>query len=388
MDAKQLSALFQEQYGSAPGAIVRAPGRVNLIGEHIDYNGGPVLPIAIDRHFLVAGKKREDRTIRLRSLQEKVPYEGSLPVQGKQSPAWANYPLGVIHEFQKRGKNMPGMDVLITSDVPLGSGLSSSAAFEVATACLLLELSGESMPRLDLARLCQRAENQFVGVNCGLMDQAASACCKSGHAMLLDCATPSCSWRPMPDAAVVVAHCGVRRGLSASAYNERRSQCEESLRIINQKTGRNYPNLCSVPVDLLPDLPHYLDDIHLRRTRHVIGETDRVQKAIDFFQQGKNAEAGEALNQSHYSLRDDYEVSCTELDELTEMCRGFDGVYGSRLTGAGFGGCTVTLADPVKAESLVDYLKGKYYRARNLDPVVFVTRAADGAGTVESIYSY
>ncbi len=382
MDVKQLTELFYQQYGSQPETVVRAPGRVNLIGEHIDYNGGPVLPIAIDKHFLIAGKKRNDQTIRMRSLQESRIYEGTLPVQGKVKPDWANYPLGVIHEMQKLNKSVPGFDALITSDVPLGSGLSSSAAFEVATAYLLLELMGDAMPRLDLARLCQRAENKFVGVNCGLMDQAASACCKANHALLLDCATPACYWHPLPDAAVLVAHCGVRRGLSDSAYNERRSQCEESLRIINEKMGKNYPNLCSVPVELLPECPRYLDDIHLRRTRHVIGETDRVQKVIDFFQQGENAKAGELLNQSHYSLRDDYEVSCDELDNLSELCRGFEGVYGSRLTGAGFGGCTVTLVEPNRADSLVDFLQARYYGVKGITPVVFVTRAAEGAGAI------
>ncbi len=383
METKQIQEEFERVFGNTPDFVVQAPGRVNLIGEHIDYNGGPVLPIAIEKYFLIAVKRRSDKTLRLCSMQEEIAFEGTLPVFEKEQPDWVNYPLGVIHEFQKLDYVIPGFDAMINSTIPVASGLSSSAAFEVATAQALLTLLDTSMSPLELAQLCQRAENQFVGVNCGLMDQAASACSKKNHALLLDCAIPKFQWKPMPDAAVVVAHCGVQRGLSASAYNERRSQCEESLEIINQHFGTNYPYLCSVPVDVVDNLPDILDETHTKRSRHVITEVERVKNAIEFFAQGENIKAGEMLNQSHFSLQDDYEVSCTELNELTLIARTFPGVYGSRLTGAGFGGCTVTLVDPNRAGSLVKHLKTNYYNHKGIQPIVFITNAAEGASVIE-----
>jgi len=372
---------FQRVMGQRADFVARAPGRVNLIGEHIDYNGGPVLPMAIEREVRIAARRRGDRRVRLHSTGLDTRYEGALPAVRTDQPAWADYLLGVVAEFEKQGSEVPGFDALVDSNVPIGSGLSSSAALGVATGVLLSALLDVPVEPLELALLCQRAENQFVGVQCGLMDQASSACCREGRVLLLDCSIPSCEQVVFPSErlTVVVAHSGVRRGLSASAYNERRSQCEQALDLFNQAAGTAYPNLCAVPEEVFRRVSDDLPEVLLRRSRHILGETARVRSFVAALQEGRERELGSMLNESHFSLRDDYEVSCPELDELTERCRTFDGVYGSRLTGAGFGGCTVTLIRPERAGALMDDLKAEYYAPRKMEPLVFTSRPAAGA---------
>jgi len=381
MNRSRLLQHFEQTFGDKPQALSRAPGRVNLIGEHTDYNGGPVLPIALKQEICAAGRLRADRIVRIASLQFGDRYEGTLPAQRTNQPAWANYCLGVLAEYEKIDSHLPGLDLGIDGNVPLGSGLSSSAAIEVATAQLLAALLGRPMEPLDLALLCQRAENQFVGVNCGLMDQAASACCREDHALLLDCSTPAYRRVPFPHdrLTVVVAHSGVRRGLSESAYNERRSQCEQALEEINRLARADSPNLSSVPIEIFQQTADRLPEVLRRRSRHIITETARVFAAVERLEQNDSVSLGRLLNESHFSLRDDYAVSCPELDELSGLCRGFQGVYGSRLTGAGFGGCTVTLVAPDRASALLDHLKSVYYKPKQLEPLAFSTHPASGA---------
>ncbi len=382
VDDSSLIEQFQRVMGKRAEFVARAPGRVNLIGEHIDYNGGPVLPMALQREVrIAAARRRADRRVRLFSVGFDTHYEGALPAVRSEQAAWANYVLGVVDEFEKQGAQVPGFDALVDSSVPIGSGLSSSAALEVATGILLTALLDVAVEPLELALLCQRAENQFVGVQCGLMDQASSACCRQGQALLLDCSVPSCEQVTFPGErlTVVVAHSGVRRGLSASAYNERRSQCEQALEFVNQAAATPYSNLCAVPGDVFQRVSDGLPEVLLRRSRHVLSETTRVRSFVAALQDGQVDELGRLLDESHFSLRDDYEVSCPELDELTERCRRFEGVLGSRLTGAGFGGCSVTLVQPAQADTLIEYLREEYYEPRKIDSLVFTSQPAAGA---------
>lgn len=381
MDKSSIQKKFKEIFGENPEVVVRAPGRVNLIGEHIDYNGGPVLPMAINKGIIIAGARRNDNKLRITSLHTNNEYLGELPVKYSEDKNWANYCLGVIHELSGKYTEIPGFNALIYSDIPTGAGLSSSAALEVATAKLILAFIGEDMSPLDIALLSQRAENRFVGVNCGLMDQASSACAVADHALLLDCAVPEYSQVKFPadKLTVMIAHSGVKRGLTSSAYNERRSQCDESLKLINEYSGDNYPNLSAVPYEAYRRVAERLPAVLQDRSRHVIRETERVQFAVDMFINEDLDGVGCMLNESHYSLRDKYEVSCEELDILTDLARNFSGVYGSRLTGAGFGGCTVTLVHPDEADDLMDYLMRNYYTPRRIDIVPFVSTPAQGA---------
>jgi galactokinase len=253
-----------------------------------------------------------------------------------------------------------------------------------ATAEILKAAAEVDLSPMETALLAQRAENRFVGVSCGLMDQAASACTLRSKLLLLDCGSRVYEQVDFPSDSitVVIAHSGVRRGLSASAYNQRRSECDEALKLINLGSGESYSNLCSVPREVFEAKAKSLSKILVRRARHVIGETERVHRAVEFLRTGHPEGAGELLNESHFSLRDDYEDSCPELDALTELCRGFAGVYGSRLTGAGFGGCTVTLVCPERAKELIEMLRWDYYEERGLEPLAFASLPAQGAEVV------
>ena len=375
--------LFEKSFGAQPSVCVRAPGRVNLIGEHIDYNGGHVMPLAIHHAVELALRSREDGRFRMVSAQIRGEHVGDLPAV-KQS-SWTDYVFGVVQEFRKLGFDVPGFDVAIDGSVPRGSGLSSSAALEVATAWAIQSLLGSALSRQEIALLAQRAENQFVGVNCGIMDQTASACSRAGHALLLDCNTLESEHIPLSfnqSAMILVAHSGVHRGLSASAYNERRSQCDAALEIIRGKSERDIPCLCAATLDDLEAASTGMDEVIYRRARHAIAEEARVRETVAALRDANLAKMGSLLNESHQSLRDDYEVSCPELDELTGLIRSLEGAYGARLTGAGFGGCAVALVSSEHANSIVENLKRKYYQAAGLSPVVFLTKAENGVDVV------
>ncbi|MBN1866605.1 galactokinase [Candidatus Sumerlaeota bacterium] len=379
---------FEERFGSSPAVCVRAPGRVNLIGEHIDYNGGHVLPIAIGKGVEIAASPRSDGVFRLYAQNYAERYEGPVPAERLSSGArWANYVLGVVREMEALGHACGGMDAVVGGDVPTASGLSSSAALEVAMAWTLCHLFGIDLPRKEVALLALRAENRFVGVNCGIMDQAASACCRAGHALLLDCSTVEYRHVPMTAieerAAVLVAHCGVRRGLSTSAYNARREQCDRALDVLREKV-RPIESLCAATMADLESAREFLDPTVFRRARHAIGEEERVNRALPALEGGRLEELGALLDASHASLRDDYEVSSPELEDLVAAIRPQAGVHGSRLTGAGFGGCTVSLVDREAVDGVVDALIRRYYEPKGIEPIVFVTQAHDGVAVVES----
>lgn len=382
----ELARAFRGEFGRAHELMVRAPGRVNLIGEHIDYNGGLVLPIAIDRDVTILASRRSDLLFRLRSRQLDEPYDGPCPSVALERPRWANYIFGVLCELERAGVVSPGFDALVDGALPVASGLSSSAALEVATAWLVQSACGTSLDRMALAQLARRAENSFVGVSCGLMDQAIAALGEAGTALKLDCAVPAGECVPIAFAGrarFLIAHSGVRRGLSASAYNERCRQCADALALINERSAARLPHLCAVAPATLEALTDALPPLLHRRARHVVSEQARVHAAVTAMACSDLATFGALLNGSHVSLAEDYEVSCPELDDLTAFLRAQPGVFGTRLTGAGFGGCTVSLVAEEHADAVLHALVHRFYEARGIEPLAFYSAACAGATTLE-----
>jgi len=377
---------LKSRFGSAEGVrVARGPGRVNLIGEHTDYNGGFVLPIAIDRDVAIAFRANGTDQVRIHSLDFGEDAEFALDqLEFDSEKRWTNYVKGVAKCLQDAGLQTVGFDGVVQGDVPIGSGLSSSAAFEVAAAQTFLALSGETMDRREMALLCQRAENTFVGVNCGIMDQFISIFAQAGHAVLIDCRSLEHRLVPVGEggAKIVVCDTSVKRELAASAYNERRAQCEEAARILNEAVG-GIELLRDVSVDVLEAHQDQLDPIVYRRARHVVSEDDRTTAALDVLDAGDLAEFGRLMNASHDSLRDDYEVSCQELDIMVEAARGVEGVYGARMTGAGFGGCTVNLVAPAAVDAFCVRVPAEYNTAMGLEAKLYVCEPAQGARVEE-----
>jgi galactokinase len=385
----RLTERFEKTYHAQPAFIARAPGRVNLLGEHVDYNDGWVLPVAIDRATYVAVGECASALVSLHAadLDDGASFrltelEAKVDAAGQPLKSWARYAAGTAWALQARGLQVRGMDAVITSDVPRGAGLSSSASVEVAYATAWAKLGGWSLPPMELARACQRAENQYVGVNCGIMDQFASACGRAGHALLLDCRTLEWEALPLPPGlAVVVADTMVRRELGASEYNVRRAHCEEAVRVLSNVLP-GIRALRDVSVDDFNTHAHLLPPIVAQRARHVVEECARVQRAVPLLRAGDALEFGRLMNECHASLRDLYEVSCPELDTMVSAAQGLEGCYGARLTGAGFGGCTVNLVAASAAEAFTRELAQRYQRATGKTPEIYVCQPAEGAGMV------
>jgi galactokinase len=380
---RALKADFTQQYGKQPEVIVRAPGRVNLIGEHTDYNDGYVFPIAIDRSVLVAAVMRADRTVRLRAVDFGAQDSFSLDnITHAEAQRWTNYQRGVAAVLEEHGFRLPGVDVAISSDVPIAAGLSSSAAIEVAMAVTWQTLTGFEMERPELALLCQRAENTFVGVNCGIMDQFISALGQENAALFIDCRTLEHEPSYLPrDVAVVIMDTKVQRGLTDSAYNTRRAECEEGVRLLSA----HLPGIKALRDVSVSELERHADELpdNVRhRCRHVVGENQRVLDGIGALARGDVAEFGRLMNASHVSLRDDYEVSCLELDAMVEAAWHTDGVIGARMTGAGFGGCAVALVESARATSFGAHVAAKYEARTGLTPSVYICTPEAGASVV------
>jgi galactokinase len=364
--------------------VVRAPGRVNLIGEHTDYNEGFVLPIAIDLAISIAFVPTDDRRVTLTLDDDGETIGFGIDQPGTPSGGWEDYVAGTAWAMSEAGVPIRGFRGLLASDLPQNAGLSSSAALELASA---LALSGGDEPpvdRLTLARIAQRAENEYIGVQCGLMDQFASANGVDGAALLLDCR--SLEYRAIPlrleDVAVVVAHSGSERRLEASAYNERRAQCDAAVAAI----ATRHPGIRSlrdVTPGMLDAMGGDLAPVLARRARHVVEENDRVLQAAHAFEAGDHESVGRLFGESHASLRDLYEVSSPELDALVEIAVAVPGVFGSRLTGAGFGGCTVTLVRRETIPGLTAAVEEQYPARTGLRPRIFEVRPSAGAGRVD-----
>lgn len=369
---------FRHRFGLPPPRVVRAPGRVNLIGEHTDYNDGFVLPMAIDRATWIALRPRADDTVVLHSLDhaESVSFTPRHPEHAAMS--WREYPKGVAHVLGEAGYTLRGWEGVTACDVPMGAGLSSSASFELAVARAFSAASDFAWDAPRMARLCQQAENEWVGVKCGIMDQMISACGADGQAVLIDCRDLSRQAVPLPPGTVVVIlDTGTRRGLVESAYNERRTQC--------QAVARHFgvPALRDVTRSRFHQHAHELPAVERSRARHVITENERTLEAAAAMRAGDAVRLGELMNQSHDSLRDDFEVTNRELNLMVDLARGQPGCLGARMTGAGFGGCAIALVGQAHASAFSRNVADAYARASGRTAALYLTRASAGA-SIES----
>lgn len=380
-----LAATHAAHFGAPPTQIAVGPGRVNLIGEHTDYNDGFVLPVAIKRDVRVAFAPRADRRVRLLSVEYGSTFEFDLDaITFAPDALWANYVQGVAWALEERGIHLIGIDASISGNVPRGSGLSSSAAIEVATAFALLAAAGRSdtLPGPQIARAAQRAENAFVGVNSGIMDQFISVLGKENHALLVDCRSLEYELVPMPEnVALVIGNTKASRSLASSAYNTRRSECESGVATL-QTVLPGILALRDVTREQLEEHRALLPENIYRRCRHVVAENARVMETIRALAAGDLGAVGRLLDASHASLRDDYEVSSPALDAMVTAMRSVEGCYGARLTGAGFGGCAIALVEPGREQALADAIYDQYPRATNIWPEVYTSRAADGARVI------
>jgi galactokinase len=383
IDVLSLQQEFERRFGVRPRQIVRAPGRVNLIGEHTDYNDGFVFPIALDRATYVAARSRPDRTVNVYTRQ----FDGfdtfSLDdITRSVEKPWSNYVRGVAKGLDIAGHALQGADMVIDSDVPLGAGLSSSAALEVAVGYTLQLLNDLNLLGEELALLAQGAENTFVGVQCGIMDQLISALGEADHALLIDCRDLAVRAVPLPASArVVVCESGVHHELGDSGYNERRAQCEEAVRLLKAELPK-ITALRDVSASDLARLAHLLPPVVLKRARHVVSENARVLESADALEAGELARFGQLMDASHVSMRDDYEISVPEIDLLVELAQATPGCYGSRLTGGGFGGSTVSLVDERAVESFAQAVAAGYRERAGREARIFVCRASDGVRRV------
>jgi galactokinase len=361
----------------------KAPGRVNLIGEHTDYNDGFVMPVAIDFSTWVTIVPLAERKLEILSenFGEQVEFDLD-SIDSVPRGHWSDYPLGVAVMFKRAGHQLRGARLTIRGDVPLGSGLSSSASLEVATACAMSANSDLSIDRTELAKLCQRAENEFVGARVGIMDQFASCYGQAGKALLLDCRSLEFKLLPISeDVQMVVCNTMVKHKLASSAYNERRAQCEAGVKHFATKLS-DVKALRDVTADQLEQYGGALPEVIYRRCRHIISENGRVLEAAEALAQSDLNRFGQLMNESHQSLRDDFEVSCRELDLMVDIARKVDGVYGARMTGGGFGGCTVNFVDAGQVEPFKRTVTQGYEQETKLKPEIYVCNAANGAEEV------
>ncbi len=369
--------VFRHRFGTPPWFVVRAPGRVNLIGEHTDYNDGFVLPMAIDRAVWIALSPFAGPYVLVYSLDFDGIAEFALNDLRRAASGWVEYLKGVAWVLQEAGYPLHGWRGVLSGDVPIGAGLSSSAALEMAVARAFAAASGWEWKPKEMALLGQRAENQWVGVNCGIMDQMISACGKAGHALLLDCRSLDSALVPLPPAtAVVILDTATRRGLADSAYNERRAQCEAAARYFG------VPALRDVTPEEFARKASGLDEVTRRRARHVITENARTLQACEAMQRGDAAQLGALMQASHASLRDDFEVSSRELDVMVECALEQPTCYGARMTGAGFGGCAVALVQAEGAQEFAAQVAAAYRARTQRAPAVYISQAADGADVV------
>jgi galactokinase len=391
MNIPELIYTFKAHFGMQATLFFRAPGRVNLLGEHVDYNKGSVLPAAIDRAVYLAATPNNSRIVQLYASDigaeisfglERLDQKKDL--SGHPLPGWALYPAGVSWALQKGGMEIQGMQAVYSSDVPIGAGLSSSAAIEMVFAVAWQTLGGWAVERMTLAQLCQQAENEYVGVACGLMDQFASAHGVAGHALYFD--TRSLDWEPIPlpqDTVLVVADSGVRRSLTDSAYNERRAACEKAVEILRQ----DLPHIQSLR-DVSPaefnKFHQNLPPTVRQRAEHIIDEIERVHSAVTALRKEDKETFGALMFAGHSSLRDLYGVSTPELDSLVEIARELTGCIGARLTGAGFGGSTINLVEGANSEDFIQGLEEGYLRKTGRTTKVYLCKASQGASVIDN----
>lgn len=381
LELAQLGDEFRERFGTDP-RFFQAPGRVNLIGEHTDYNEGFVMPFAIDRRAIVAGSRRKDSILNVfaRDLGEVVAIDLNDEIVTRRG-TWVDFVEGTFRMIAEGvGQTFLGADVILTSTVPVGAGLSSSAAIEMALGFALMSLNGEAIDRKSLALAGQQVEHRFVGTRSGVMDQFAAVFSRSGSAMLLDCRSLEIDYVPIEidGVAIVVVDSRIKHDLASSEYNTRREECEAGVAILREHLP-GVTTLRDVTGDVFERYMHLLPETIGRRCRHVISENHRTLAAAAAFREKNVRTAGALMTASHASLRDDYEVSCPELDELVENALTVDGVYGSRMTGGGFGGCTVNLMDRASLDEFRTVTVEGYESRFGREPDVYIFQPADGA---------
>ena len=380
---------YKKQFKKDNPVVAVAPGRVNLIGEHTDYNDGFVFPVAIDKAAFIVGNKTNDKKVKMYSMMSDEMAEH--PVEGfkhDEKHGWANYILGVMLELQKLGHKLPGAEIVNSCTVPLASGLSSSAALEVAVSTFFEKIAGLQVQAVEVAKLCQRAENKFVGVNCGIMDQFISRLGKKGTALFIDCRSLKYEHVPFdnPEIKILICNTGVKRRLIASEYNTRRSEREKGVEFFGRKLSKPVKALRDVTFEEFKKHESELPENVRKRCRHVIAENERVLRAKTLLQNGDYENFGKLLYDSHSSLRDDYEVSCRELDIMVDILKKQKGVLGARMTGAGFGGCTVSIfkiKNTKEQQSIIDNVSKEYAEKTGITSDIFFSSAESGAYIVQ-----
>jgi galactokinase len=389
-DLNKLWKIFKDKFtdtGLAKGAF-SAPGRVNLIGEHTDYNDGFVLPMAIEKEIVMLGQSRNDRLVQVYDLVYKTKIEFSLDnLIPLKKDTWANYLMGVMDEMQKAGYSLHGANLIFISNIPKGAGLSSSAALEVVTALTMTKLNLLEIKPVEMAHLCRRAENNFVGVACGIMDQYVSCLGQKNYALFIDCRSNDYDLIPFRNHnyQIVICNSRVQRGLVNSEYNRRREECKRAAKFFNHKLNREIRALRDITIDEYKKYQAQLPEIIARRARHVISENYRVQAGVQALRTGNYSAFGQLMIESHQSLKDDYEVSCEELDLLVDLALKQEGVLGARMTGAGFGGCTVNLIEQNYIDGFKKSIKNEYKKITGIIPDIYVTPSAEGAKVIELI---
>ena len=385
MDLQQLKKQFLDLYGEEEdGQGIRlffAPGRVNLIGEHIDYNGGKVFPCALSFGTYALVRQRKDQKLRFASTN--LSYRGELSldqIQYDKTHDWVNYPKGIIHYFQEEGCKIGGFEILYSGNIPNGAGLSSSASIEMVTAVMLNTLFNGNMTMMDMIKLSQQVENDFIGVNSGIMDQFAVGMGKKDHAILLDCNTLDYEYVPLQlkGAKLIIANTNKRRGLADSKYNERRQECESALADLQTKLDiSSLGELDATTFEKNRD--RIKDPIHQKRATHAVYENIRVQQAVEKLNEGDIQTFGTLMKESHISLRDLYEVTGIELDTMVEEAWKVPGVIGSRMTGAGFGGCTISIVKEDAIDTFIQQVGENYKKRTGLEPQFYIADIGDGA---------
>ncbi len=377
-DIDQSIETFRNLFDREPELLVDAPGRINLIGGSTDYNQGYVFPAAIDRTIQFFSKRRDDRDLRVHSTA--LSKSDRMVITGDDSAeGWLRYLAGILIELSNRGLRINGLDLLIDGDLPPGSGLGSSAALEIGFLSTLKQLNGCELSEDEMITTCHRVENHFVGMNCGIMDQFITYMGLAGHALLLDCRDMSYQYVDLCEdgLSLLLVDSGVRRELVHSDYNTRREECFAAVRMI-QGTGKEIRALRDLDPDDLPWLESFLDPVLLRRCRHVITENHRVSSAANALAKKDLTKVGQCVNDSHKSLRDDFEVSCNELDYLFAVATEMKGVFGARLIGAGFGGNLLALVDPGYTGEVIDSVSRAFRKRFGEVPRIISCRSSDG----------
>lgn len=382
---------FIEHFGQHIGEIeiVQAPARVNVIGEHTDYNDGFVFPAAIDKHMTIVGQLRNDNKIKIYSidLDEEAEFDlDSINQNAMPTYSWTNYFVGITKLMQERGIELNGMNLAFTSNIPLGSGLSSSAALEIAAAYIIKALHHVEISPIEIVKLCQRAENELVGVNCGIMDQFISCLGQKGQALLIDCR--SLDFKPIPllnpNLSLVVSNTKIKHNLADSNYNQRRQECEMAVKQLSHLTGKDIKALRDVTLEELEQYSQQIGSTIYKRAKHVIQENQRVLNSVEALKDSDLVRFGQLMYQSHQSLKDLYQVSCAELDLMVDLAQSVDGVYGSRMTGGGFGGCTVSLVKNDHVDEFVRFVGEKYLEQTGIQPEFYICDVVDGAEIANS----